>query len=98
MNCVQEVFPGILYILGCILLIALIVLVFRLMQTLSKVDKTIDDINEKSTKLNGVFDLVDKSADAINSISDTAVNFITGAITGFINKKRKNKGGDEEDE
>jgi len=92
-NCTETTFVIILYVLGCILLIALIFFVVRLIGTLSKLDKVLDDVSQKSAKLDGVFNLVDKSADAINSISDTAVSFITGTVLGFMNKK-KNKGDD----
>ena len=63
----NEVFPIILYILGSILLIVLIVFVVRMMETLKKLDSAIDDYNEKSKKLNGVFDLIDTTTDTISS-------------------------------
>ncbi len=94
MNSTAETFFIIMCVLGSILLIALIIFVIRMMKTLSKVDKTIDDINEKSAKLNGVFDLVDKSADVLNTVSDTAVNYVTNWFTRLINRKREKKGED----
>ena len=65
-----------------------------MIKTLSKVDKTIDDINEKSAKLDGVFNLVDKSADVLNTISDTAVNYITGLFLKLVNRKKNKEGED----
>lgn len=89
MACINEVFPIILYLLGSILLIVLIVLGLRLIKTLSRVDILIDDVNAKSSKLNGVFDIVDNTADALASVSDMAVGFITRSVNRIINRKRK---------
>ena len=66
----------------------------KMIKTLSKVDKTIDDINEKSAKLDGVFNLVDKSADVLNTVSDTAVNYITGLFLKLVNRKKNKEGED----
>ena len=49
----NEFLPVILGILGSILLIVLIILVIKLMFTLRRIDKVIDDYNDKSSKLNG---------------------------------------------
>ena len=89
MEFMNEIFPIILYILGSILLIVLIVLVVHLIKTLGRVDTLIDDVSVKSGKLNGVFDLVDMTADAIAGISDMAVGFVTRNVNRFLNKKRK---------
>ena len=94
MSCTEQTFLIIMYVLGCILLLALIVFVIKMIKTLSKVDKTIDDINQKSAKLDGMFDLVDKSADVLNTVSDTAVNYVTGWFLKLVNRK-KNKEGDD---
>lgn len=95
MEWIMEVFPGILYILASILLVVIIIFVIRLIETLGKVNETIEDIQGKSEKLNGVFDIVDRSADAINMISDTAVSFVTTKLMGFMNKKKDKSEGDE---
>lgn len=89
MSCANELFPIILYLLGCILLIVLIILGIRLIKTLDRVDTLIDDVNVKSSKLNGVFDIIDHTADALASISDMAIGFITNGVRKMINKKKK---------
>lgn len=98
MECVNEIFPVILYTLGSILLIALIVLTIKVIKTLNKVDNVVDDINTKSKKLNGVFDIVDNTADALSLMSDKLVGFIVNGITGLFARKNKKEENDDEQE
>ena len=79
------------YLLGCALLIALTLLAICLLHTLKKVDHLLDDLSTKSTKLNGVFDLADKSADAINSVIGNVSTSISNFIMGLANKKKERK-------
>ncbi len=97
MMCLNTLFPVILYLLGIILLIALIVLCIKLFVTLKKVDQVIDDISEKSSKLDNLFSIVDRSTDAISIITDKAVDFIVGTLVGFFSRK-KNVKEEEENE
>lgn len=96
MECLNEVFPVILYFLGSILLVVLIILVLKLMKTLKKMDTVIDDINAKSNKLNGVFDIVDNATDIISNVSDKMVGLIVNGISNLFSKKQKRE--DDEDE
>ncbi len=96
MACINEVFPVILYFLGSILLIALIVLVIKAIKTLSKVNKFVAEIDDKQKKLNGVFDIIDNTADALSIFSDKLVIMITTAIKGLFSKKSKKE--EEENE
>ena len=82
-----------------ILLMALIVLVviftiigIRLIKTLKKVDTVIDDVNEKMNKVNGVFEIIDKTTDYASSISDKIIGTISNFISGlFLKRKGKDK-------
>lgn len=89
MACINELFPVIIYFLIIILLIALIILIVKLHTTLLKVDRVIDDVEQKSSKLNGIFDIVDSTTDAISSISDVAIGLISGKITNILNKRKR---------
>lgn len=89
MECINEVFPIILYLLGSIVLIVFIVLGIRLIKTLNRVDYLIDDINTKSGKLNGIFDIVDNTTDALASVSDIAVGFLTRTVRNLFDRKGK---------
>ena len=94
--CLNELFTVIIYILSSILLVALIVLTIKVIHTIKKVDKVVDDIDTKSKKLNGVFDMVDNAADTLAVISDKMVGFVVNGITSLFS--RKNKKENEENE
>lgn len=98
MECVNTIFPIILYILGAVLLFTLILLVVKCIHTLKKVNIVLDDVSNKVGKLNGVFDLIDNTTDLISNISDKVIDFVTGAITGLFTRKRKKKVEEEENE
>lgn len=89
---IHEMFAVILYMLAAILLIALIVFVLRMMRTLDKVDHVIDDISSKSRRLDGMFTLVDRTADTINTVSDSVTQFIISGIHNLMNRKKRRKG------
>ena len=88
---VMDLMSIIFYIGLIILVIALIVLVFKAMKTLNKVDRTLDDINEKSSKLDGLFHIIDSTTDVVVGLSDRSVSFVAGTIESIINRKRGTK-------
>lgn len=92
----KEILPIILYILLIILVIVLIVFIIRMFKTLNKVDKVVDDVNEKVNKLDGVFNIIDATADGLSTISDKFVNFLTTKLFGLFRSKKKK--GDDSDE
>ena len=86
---INEIFQVILYILGSILLVTSIILTIKLIKTVNKVDKVIDDINVKSQSLNGLFNIIDGTTDALSSISDKVIDFIVNRLLGIFNRKNK---------
>ncbi len=86
--------PMLLYMFGIILLIVLIVLGLKLIQMLNKVDRLVDNIEQKVNTLNGAFSLIDKATDKIAMLSDTLVTAVSKAAHKVFN--RKNKKGDED--
>ena len=72
--------------------------IIKMMNTLDKVDRAIDDYNQKASKLNGLFDVVDQTTDMISSISDLGVGFITNGITNFIHKRERKEEKENEQE
>lgn len=91
-------FQVMLYILGCVLLVSLTFLTIRLIFTLDKVDRLIDDINEKSRKLDGLFNSIDKITDALSSVNEKFVSTIFNIFSSVKNKIKRKKGKEEEDE
>lgn len=92
----QTVLPLIVYFLLIILLIVGIILGIRSIQTLNKVDKVVDDVNDKVQTLNGFFNLIDFTTDKIVSLTDKVVDGISGLIGNVFSKNKKNKNEEEE--
>lgn len=95
MECMNTIFPFILYMLGAVLLVVLIVVCIKILSTLKRVDKVIDDIEVKSSKVDGVFDLVASATDTLSVLSSKVFDFAVGVVTGLVSKKEK---GNEKDE
>ena len=91
-------FEYVIYILCSVALITLIFLFIKLIVTLTKVDKLVDDLQEKSRKVDGAFNAIDKVTDAISSVNDKFIGLIFNAITNIGKKKKTKKEEEDEDE
>lgn len=89
-------FGVILYSLLIALVIILIILGIRLIGTLKKVDNVIDDVNKKMGKVDGIFNLIDKTTDYASSISDKFTNLISNFINVLFRKKKGNDQDEQE--
>lgn len=83
--------PIVLYFSLIILIVVLVILVIRLIGTLSKVDKVVDDVNIKVRKLDGVFNIIDTTADTLSLVSDKFVGMIANLLLKVFTKKSKKK-------
>ena len=83
---VNVFFQIIIYMLAIVLLIVLIALGLKLFHTLTKVDRVIDDITIKSSKLDNLFNVIDTTADAVNSVSNSIASWITNLVNRLLNK------------
>lgn len=79
----------IIYGLLIILLVVLIVFVVRLFSTLSRFNKTLDEVNTKVEKLSGLFNIIDNTTDYISLMSDKLIDKITGVISNLFNRNKK---------
>ena len=85
-----------LYVLGSILLVVLIILGIKLINTMNKINVVVDDINKKVSSLDGLFSVVDMATDKLALLSDRMVDGITFLIKKiFSHKKRKEEDIDE---
>lgn len=98
METLNDILPVILYGLLIILIVVLIVLVIRLIKTLNKVDAVVDDVNVKVKKLDGVFNIVDTTADALSSFGDKFAYIISSAIGTIFSKKKKDSNKEKEED
>lgn len=66
-----------LYVLGSILLVVLIILGIKLINTMNKINLVVDDINGKVKSLDGLFTIIDMTTDKLALLSDRMVDGIT---------------------
>lgn len=73
---INEVLPVILYILGSVLLVALIVLTIKLIITMNKIEKVVDNITVKVKTLDEAFSLIGIITGKITAVTDRVVDSI----------------------
>ncbi len=96
MEALGQVLPILMYILGSILLVVLIILVIKLIQTVDRANTILDDLEQKSKSLNGIFSAVENFSSAIAVVGDRIVDGVTGMISSFFHKRKKKKAKEEE--
>lgn len=88
---VNEVLPIVLYILGAILLVALIVLTIKLIITMDKTEKVVDNITVKVKSLDGVFEVASLVSNKVTFVTDKVVDIISMIIDKIFNKRKDDK-------
>jgi len=81
--------PILLYILGIILMTVLIILGIKIIQMMDKMDRIMDNIEDKVNSLNGVFAVINKTTDSIDLISSKVVGVVTNTIGRLFRRKKK---------
>ena len=74
---INDVLPVILYILGSVLLVALIVLTIKLIITMNKIEKVVDNITVKVKTLDELFNVIGKVTGKFTAITDRIVDSIS---------------------
>jgi len=87
----------ILYLLGSILLVVLIILGIKLINTMNKIQNVVDDINKKVDSFDGLFSIIDNTTDKLALLSDKMVDGVTFLLKKIF-KSRKRKEEDDLDE
>ena len=88
---VNEVLPIVLYILGAILLVALIVLTIKSIITMDKIEKVVDNITVKVKSLDGVFEVASLVSNKVTFVTDKVVDIISMIIDKIFNKRKDDK-------
>lgn len=89
MSFLLEFLPIIVYILLIIILIIGIVLAIKCLITLDKVEKVVDNVNEKVKSLDGLFHIIDTTTDKIVLVADKVVEGITSLVVSLFQSKKK---------
>lgn len=98
MEFLQNFLPILIYFLLIIILIVGIILGIKFIRTLTKVEKVVDDVNEKVQSLNGFFHVIDFATDKIVSLSDKVVEGVSHLVSKlFFSRKKKSKNIEEEE-
>ena len=87
----------ILFLLGSILLVVLIILGIKLINTMNKIQNVVDDINKKVDSFDGLFSIIDNTTDKLALLSDKMVDGVTFLLKKIF-KPRKRKEEDDLDE
>ena len=98
MEFLQTFLPILLYILGAVLLGVLIYLVIKLLDTVDKVNVILDDVEDKSQQLNGLFDACENVGDTVNGVSFKIANMFSKIVGTVAKKKRRKIEEDDDDE
>lgn len=81
--------PMLVYILLCVLIILLIVICIRVIKAMNRVEKIIDDVDEKVKSLNSVFAIVDNVTDKLSALTEIIADSIISFIKGIFKKRKK---------
>lgn len=88
MSFLLEFLPIIIYILLIIILLIGIVLAIKCLITLDKVERVVDNVNEKIRALDGVFHIIDSTTDRIVLITDKVIEGIMSLVTNLFAPKK----------
>lgn len=83
--------PIVIYILLIIFLIIGVILGVKLIITLNKVEKVVEDVNDKVQTLNGFFHIIDYTTDKIALATDKVVDGVASLFNKLLFKKKKKK-------
>lgn len=91
MGTASTVLPIIFYTLLSILVIVAIILLYKLTITVDKANVVLDDIYGKVKKLDNLFEIIDKSADTINLVTDKITGIISNSIMKVFKKRKEDE-------
>lgn len=83
--------PLVIYFLLIIFLVIGIILGIKFIITLNKVEKVVDNVNDKVQSLNGFFHLIDYATDKISLATDKVVDSVVSLFNKLIIKRKKKK-------
>ena len=81
MEFVNVFLPVLMYSLLSVLIVVLIVLGIRLLETVNRVNKLLDDVEKKMDSMNGLFNVMDFVTTKATVLTDTIASTIMGAVS-----------------
>jgi len=95
MEFLQDLLPVIIYVLLSILIIVVIILIINLIKTIKNVNILLEDVENKSKKLDGLFNTIDNVSSSISGFGDKMVNFLKKLFKKALKKKKEEEDIDE---
>ena len=83
-----ELFSLVINILLVILIVSLIVLTLNAIKTLNKVDRLVDDLIDKTNKLDGMFSIIGSVTDKAYGINDKISGVFKSTLNKILNRKK----------
>ena len=93
----QTYLPIIIYFLLIVLLIVFIILGIRLIQSINKIDRVVEDVNDKVQSLNGFFSVIDFITDKASSVTEKVADGFASLINKIFKKNEKEEIEDEDE-
>ena len=91
MEFVNVFLPVLMYSLLSVLIVVLIVLGIRLLETVNRVNKLLDDVEKKMDSMNGLFNVMDFVTTKATIVTDTIASAIMGAVSNLVKKRKQKK-------
>lgn len=91
MEFVNVFLPVLMYSLLSVLIVVLIVLGIRLLDTVNRVNKLLDDVEKKMDSMNGLFNVMDFVTTKATIVTDTIASTIMGAVSNLVKKRKQKK-------
>lgn len=77
---INEVLPVILYILGSVLLVTLIILTIKLIITMNKIEKVVDNITVKVHTLDELFNVIGLVTGKVTAVTDKVIDSMASLV------------------
>ncbi len=91
MEFINVFLPVLMYSLLSVLIVVLIVLGIRLLETVNRVNKLLDDVEKKMDSMNGLFNVMDFVTTKATIVTDTIASTIMGAVSNLVKKRKQKK-------
>ena len=78
-----------LYVLGAVLLGALIVLIIKLVYSVNRINSILDSVEKKMKTVDKAFGAVDRIVDSFSAVTDKVVEGVALGISKIFNHKKK---------
>lgn len=89
MDFLQAFLPIIIYILLIVLIVILIVLGIKIIITMNKVEKIVDNVNEKIERVSPLFNIIGYASDHVVGMFDRIFEVVEGLISKIFSKNKE---------